>query len=114
MDAAEIPSVKGLLVLDGDGKRIVARYFSSHFASATDELAFEKKLFDKTARTNAKTEGAMVLMLRPSAWFGAARSLTLFCARPPLQPSVASHCSPHRALATRSACLGRAEGHPLK
>ena len=55
---AEIPSVKGLLVLDGDGKRIVARYYSSHFASSTDELAFEKKLFDKTARTNAKTEGA--------------------------------------------------------
>ena len=55
---ADIPSVKGLLVLDGEGKRIVARYYSTHFASSADELAFEKKLFDKTARTNAKTEGA--------------------------------------------------------
>merc|ERR1712070_781241 len=57
-----IPSVKGLLVLDGDGKRIVVRYFSSHFASATDELAFEKKLFDKTARTNAKTEAEIIIL----------------------------------------------------
>ena len=37
---------------------IVAKYFKNHFASATEELAFEKKLADKTMRTNAKTEGA--------------------------------------------------------
>ena len=59
---AEIPSVKGLLVLDGDGKRIVARYYSSHFASSTDELAFEKKLFDKTARTNAKSDAEIIIL----------------------------------------------------
>uniref|UniRef100_A0A6V3YEI3 Coatomer subunit zeta n=1 Tax=Prymnesium polylepis TaxID=72548 RepID=A0A6V3YEI3_9EUKA len=62
MESADIPSVKGLLVLDGEGKRIVARYYSSHFASSADELAFEKKLFDKTARTNAKTEAEIIIL----------------------------------------------------
>lgn len=55
---ADTPSVKGVLVLDADGKRIVSRYYNSPFSSSTEELAFEKKLFDKTMRTNAKTEGA--------------------------------------------------------
>ena len=43
-----------VVVLDGDGKRIVARYFGKDFASSTEELAFEKKLFEKTMRTNAQ------------------------------------------------------------
>ena len=56
---AEIPSIVGVVLLDTDGKRIVAKYYKSNFASATEELAFEKKLADKTMRTNAKTEGAL-------------------------------------------------------
>ena len=47
-----------VVLLDTDGKRIVAKYFKSNFASSAEELAFEKKLSDKTMRTNAKTEGA--------------------------------------------------------
>ena len=50
MDTCEIPSVAAILLLDGDGKRIVVRYYRSSFATAADEMAFEKKLFDKTAR----------------------------------------------------------------
>ena len=46
------------MLLDGDGKRIVVRYYKSPFASSAEEMAFEKKLFDKTLRTNAKSEGA--------------------------------------------------------
>ena len=70
--------MKGLLVLDGEGKRIVARYYSSHFASSTEELAFEKRLFDKTARTNAKTEGESLPRsptpaVRPFTWRTAKR-----------------------------------------
>ena len=61
MDTCEIPSVAAILLLDGDGKRIVVRYYRSSFATAADEMAFEKKLFDKTARTNAKNEGAPYL-----------------------------------------------------
>jgi len=62
MDQADIPSVVAVVVLDSDGKRVVARYFKSPFASSTEELAFEKKLFDKTARTNAKSEAEIIIL----------------------------------------------------
>ena len=47
-----------VVLLDGEGKRIVVRYFGSKFADAKEEMAFEKKLFDKTARTNARQRRA--------------------------------------------------------
>ena len=53
MESGDIPSVIGFVLLDGDGRRVVARYFKSHFASGTEELAFEQKLFDKTARAKS-------------------------------------------------------------
>merc|ERR1711871_381270 len=62
MDTCEIPSVAAILLLDGDGKRIVVRYYRSSFATAADEMAFEKKLFDKTARTNAKNEAEIIIL----------------------------------------------------
>ena len=62
---AEIPSVSALIVLDGEGKRIVVRYYRSSFTTPAEEMAFEKKLFDKTIRTNAKNEGANPLNSRP-------------------------------------------------
>ena len=61
MNKGEIPSVKALLVLDADGKRIAARYFTNDLTTTNDELAFEKKLSDKTTRTNAKSEAEIVL-----------------------------------------------------
>jgi len=61
MDAGDIPSIKSLLVLDAEGKRIVCRYYKSDFATLTEETAFEKKLFDKTSRTNAKTEAEIIM-----------------------------------------------------
>ena len=59
MDTGDIPSIKALVVVDGDGKRIVSRYYKTDLATLADEHAFEKKLFDKTIRTNAKNEGAL-------------------------------------------------------
>ena len=73
------------MLLDGDGKRIVVRYYKSPFASSAEEMAFEKKLFDKTLRTNAKSEGARA---RP-----ARAGTVLRCRR---------HCSTSRA-----ACIFR-------
>ena len=55
-----------VLILDSEGKRVVARYYKSNFTSSTEELAFEKKLFDKTVRTNAKSEGAHALRCFPN------------------------------------------------
>jgi hypothetical protein len=41
---------------------VVVRYYKSNFASSTEELAFEKKLFDKTLRTNAKAEAEIIIL----------------------------------------------------
>ena len=62
MDTAEIPSVAAVVILDGDGKRIVTHYYRSHFSTVSEEMAFEKKLFDKTARTNAKNEAEIIIL----------------------------------------------------
>ena len=59
---AEIPSIAAVVILDSEGKRVVAQYFKSTFASSTEELAFEKKLFDKTMRTNAKSEAEIIIL----------------------------------------------------
>ena len=51
--------IKAILVVDGDGKRIMARYYGApEFPTSEAETTFEKKLYDKTMRTNAKNEGA--------------------------------------------------------
>ena len=62
MQTADIPSVTAVVLLDGEGKRIVVRYFNSSFSDAKEEMAFEKKLYDKTARTNAKNEAEIIMM----------------------------------------------------
>ena len=62
MEAADIPSIAAVVLLDGDGKRIFQKYYKSHFASIAEEQAFEKKLFDKTVRTNAKTEAEIIIL----------------------------------------------------
>lgn len=60
METAEVPSIAGVMLLDGEGKRIVVRYYRGNFATVADEMAFEKKLFDKTMRTNAKNEAEII------------------------------------------------------
>ena len=60
MDRAEIPSISAVLILDNEGKRIVARQYGA--AANGDHTAFEKKLFDKTARTNAKSEAEIIIL----------------------------------------------------
>lgn len=62
MENADIPSVAAILLLDADGKRIIVRYYKSSFATTAEEMAFEKKLHDKTVRTNAKTEPEIIIL----------------------------------------------------
>ena len=62
MQQADIPSIAAVILLDGDGKRIVVRYYKSALVSSVEEMAFEKKLFDKTARTNAKSEAEIIIL----------------------------------------------------
>jgi hypothetical protein len=57
--AGDVPTIKAILIVDGEGKRIMARYYGApEFPSSVEEASFEKKLYDKTMRTNAKNEGA--------------------------------------------------------
>jgi len=47
--------VKGMAILDNDGKRILAKYYDGAVLSTTKEQkAFEKSLFGKTHRANAE------------------------------------------------------------
>ncbi|KAL7142534.1 hypothetical protein ABFS83_08G129900 [Erythranthe nasuta] len=50
------PSVKNILLLDSEGKRIAAKYYSDDWPTNTAKEAFEKTVFTKTQKTNARTE----------------------------------------------------------
>jgi len=57
--APTLYTVKGILILDNDGKRVYGKYYDSNiFPTLKEQSAFEKSLFTKTAKANAE-----VLML---------------------------------------------------
>ncbi|KAL0693761.1 hypothetical protein Bca4012_060941 [Brassica carinata] len=57
MDKVELsPKVKNILLLDSEGKRIAAKYYSDDWPTNTAKEAFEKAVFSKTQKTNARTE----------------------------------------------------------
>ncbi|KAF8361901.1 copz-1, partial [Pristionchus pacificus] len=52
-DPTSLYSVKGIVILDQDGNRIIAKYFDkSVFGSVKEQKAFEKNLFSKTSRNS--------------------------------------------------------------
>ncbi|PNX97881.1 coatomer subunit zeta-3-like protein [Trifolium pratense] len=51
------PSIKNILLLDSEGKRVAVKYFSDDWPTNSSKLAFEKFVFTKTLKTNARTEG---------------------------------------------------------
>ncbi|KAL9463763.1 hypothetical protein AB3S75_001547 [Citrus x aurantiifolia] len=55
------PSVKNILLLDSEGKRVAVKYFSDEWPTNNSKLAFEKALFAKTLRTNARMEAEIVM-----------------------------------------------------
>ncbi len=55
--------IKGLLILDSNGRRVLAHYYNSGL-STKEQRSFEKKLFRKTFKTNVEVlmlEGFTVL-----------------------------------------------------
>ncbi|XP_047310340.1 coatomer subunit zeta-1-like [Impatiens glandulifera] len=50
------PKVKNILLLDSEGKRVAVKYFSDEWATNSAKEAFEKTVFTKTQKTNARTE----------------------------------------------------------
>ena len=98
--------IKAILVVDADGKRIMARYYGApEFPTGEAETTFEKKLYDKTMRTNAKNEGALARLESPLAPALSHRSEAQGCGRAPL----AALACPPRPPRPRSACVLAAE-----
>lgn len=56
---ASCPSVKNILVLDAEGKRVAVKYYGDDWPSASSKMAFEKSLFVKTQQTSARAEGEL-------------------------------------------------------
>ncbi|CAI5443543.1 unnamed protein product [Caenorhabditis angaria] len=47
-------SVKGIVILDQDGNRIIAKYYDhQNFGSVKEQKAFEKNMFSKTSRNTS-------------------------------------------------------------
>ncbi|XP_013606890.1 coatomer subunit zeta-3 isoform X2 [Brassica napus] len=55
------PLVKNILLLDSEGKRVAVKYYSDDWTTNAAKLAFEKYVFTKTAKTNARTEEITLL-----------------------------------------------------
>ena len=49
--------MKNILLLDSEGKRVAVKYYSDDWATNAAKLSFEKYVFSKTSKTNARTEG---------------------------------------------------------
>eukprot|EP00850_Spirogloea_muscicola_P010037 SM000058S18467 [mRNA] locus=s58:32415:33736:- [translate_table: standard] len=50
------PEIKNILLLDADGKRVAVKYYSDDWPTLAAKLGFEKSVFNKTQRINARTE----------------------------------------------------------
>uniref|UniRef100_A0A5S6QT70 Coatomer subunit zeta n=1 Tax=Trichuris muris TaxID=70415 RepID=A0A5S6QT70_TRIMR len=45
--------VKGIMLLDSDGNRLIAKYYGDTFAGVQQEKEFERKVFNKTKKLNS-------------------------------------------------------------
>ncbi|KAK3165913.1 hypothetical protein QOZ80_1AG0039260 [Eleusine coracana subsp. coracana] len=50
------PSLKNILVLDSEGKRVAVKYYSDEWPSLSSKLDFEKAVFMKIRKTGPKKE----------------------------------------------------------
>ncbi|XP_051133775.1 coatomer subunit zeta-1-like isoform X2 [Andrographis paniculata] len=50
------PSVKNIILLDSEGKRVAAKYYSNDWPTRDAKETFEKAIFDKTQKTNGRAE----------------------------------------------------------
>ncbi len=46
--------IKAIVLLDNDGNRLIGKYYDDQFASAKEQKAFEKSLFQKTSKANGE------------------------------------------------------------
>ncbi|XP_071697929.1 coatomer subunit zeta-1-like [Rutidosis leptorrhynchoides] len=55
------PSVKNILLLDSEGCRVAVKYYSDDWPTNSSKEAFEKSVFTKTQKTNARTEAEITM-----------------------------------------------------
>ncbi|XP_009795170.1 coatomer subunit zeta-1 [Nicotiana tabacum] len=55
------PVVKNILLLDSEGKRVAVKYYSDDWPTNSAKIAFEKSIFTKTQKTNARTEAEITM-----------------------------------------------------
>ncbi|KAL2539125.1 Coatomer subunit zeta-1 [Abeliophyllum distichum] len=56
------PIIKNILLLDSEGKRVAVKYYSDDWPTNSAKLAFEKSVFTKTQKTNARTEAEIAML----------------------------------------------------
>ena len=59
---AEIPRVLNVLLLDADGKRIAVKYYDDDMKTVPAQMAYERQIFQKTSRTNARGEAEIAIL----------------------------------------------------
>ncbi|KAI4381856.1 hypothetical protein MLD38_007886 [Melastoma candidum] len=55
------PTVKNILLLDSEGKRVAVKYFSDDWPTNSAKLAYEKTVFTRTLKTNARAEAEIAM-----------------------------------------------------
>ncbi|KAI6705824.1 hypothetical protein NL676_008786 [Syzygium grande] len=55
------PSVKNVLLLDSEGNRIAVKYYCDDWPTNSAKEAFEKAVFTKTQKNNARTEAEIAM-----------------------------------------------------
>ncbi|KAD1358617.1 hypothetical protein E3N88_42944 [Mikania micrantha] len=55
------PSVKNILLLDSEGNRVAVKYYSDDWQTNSSKEAFEKAVFTKTQKTNARAEAEITM-----------------------------------------------------
>ncbi|XP_039027145.1 coatomer subunit zeta-2-like [Hibiscus syriacus] len=55
------PSIRNILLLDSEGNRVAVKYYSDDWLTNSAKEAFEKALFSKTQKTNARTEAEIAM-----------------------------------------------------
>ena len=58
----EIPGVLNVLLLDSDGKRVAVKYYDPKMKTLAQQMKFEKEVFTKTQRNNARGEAEIALL----------------------------------------------------
>ncbi|KAK1697605.1 hypothetical protein QYE76_014302 [Lolium multiflorum] len=55
------PSVKNILLLDSEGKRVAVKYYTDDWPQLSAKLAFEKSVFVKTQKASSGAEAEIVM-----------------------------------------------------